>query len=94
MAYHDNLTQLPNRRYLEEEFPRVLNFAKENARSIAVLYIDGDNFKAINDRYGHDVGDEFIKLTGERIAASIRASDFVVRVGGDEFVVILADHLL
>lgn len=91
MAYHDNLTQLPNRRYLEEEFPRVLNFAKENARSIAVLYIDGDNFKAINDRYGHDVGDEFIKLTGERIAASIRASDFAVRVGGDEFVVILAD---
>ncbi|WP_081796969.1 diguanylate cyclase domain-containing protein [Bacillus ndiopicus] len=91
MAYHDNLTQLPNRRYLEKEFPRVLHFAKENARSIAVLYIDGDNFKDVNDQYGHDVGDEFIKLTGERIASSIRASDFAVRVGGDEFVVVLAD---
>lgn len=91
MAYHDNLTQLPNRRYLEKEFPRVLNAAQNNMRSIAVLYIDGDNFKSINDQYGHDVGDEFIKLTGERIAASIRSSDFAVRVGGDEFVVILAE---
>ncbi|WP_193768932.1 diguanylate cyclase domain-containing protein [Metasolibacillus meyeri] len=91
MAYHDNLTQLPNRRYLEKEFPRVLNTAKKNNRSIAVLYIDGDNFKEINDQYGHDVGDAFIKLTGERIASSIRESDFVVRIGGDEFVAVLAN---
>ncbi|MFJ8235351.1 diguanylate cyclase domain-containing protein [Ureibacillus sp. NPDC094379] len=89
LAYHDTLTQLPNRRYIQKEFPYFLEKAKSNKESIAVLYVDGDNFKAVNDQFGHDVGDEFIKHFGKALSKSVRSQDLVVRVGGDEFVLVI-----
>ncbi|MDM5333560.1 diguanylate cyclase [Ureibacillus composti] len=89
LAYHDTLTQLPNRRYIQKEFPYFLEKAKSNKESIAVLYVDGDNFKAVNDQFGHDVGDEFIKQFGKALSKSVRSQDLVVRVGGDEFVLVI-----
>jgi len=89
LAYHDTLTQLPNRRYIQKEFPYFLDKAKSNKESIAVLYVDGDNFKTVNDRFGHDVGDEFIKQFGKALSKSVRSQDLVVRVGGDEFVLVI-----
>ena len=89
LAFHDSLTQLPNRRFLEKEFPNLADMAKLRGESIAVCYIDGDNFKQVNDLYGHDVGDEFIRKVGETLKRCIRQKDLVVRMGGDEFLVIL-----
>ncbi|MEO4054872.1 diguanylate cyclase [Solibacillus sp. CAU 1738] len=91
MAYHDSLTLLPNRRYLEQEFPHIVESAKANFTSFAVLYIDGDDFKSVNDQFGHDIGDEIIKYSAQTIAESIRGTDLAVRLGGDEFAVILTD---
>lgn len=89
MAYHDSLTNLPNRRYMQKEFPHLLEKAKANLESIAVIYIDGDNFKEVNDVYGHDVGDEFIRQFSIVLSNNIGIDDLVVRIGGDEFVIIL-----
>lgn len=89
LAYHDTLTQLPNRRYIQKELPYILEQAKVNKESIAVLYVDGDNFKEVNDNFGHDVGDQFIKEFGQSLANSVRSQDLVVRIGGDEFVIVL-----
>lgn len=89
LAYHDALTQLPNRRYITSEFPYLLEQAKKKNESIAVLYVDGDNFKRVNDEFGHNVGDEFIYQFGNTILKSVRAQDVVVRMGGDEFLVVL-----
>jgi len=89
LAYHDSLTQLPNRRYLWEEFSQLVEKAELNGSSIAVLYLDGDAFKSVNDSYGHEIGDEFIRMFGEVLLSSIRKQDFVARVGGDEFVILL-----
>lgn len=91
MAYHDSLTQLANRRYLEHEFPHLIEAANVNFEALALLYIDGDNFKQVNDVYGHDVGDEFLRKFSEALKVSVRADDLVVRIGGDEFVVVLTD---
>lgn len=63
--------------------------AKILKQSVAIFYIDGDNFKNVNDQYGHDVGDEFIKQFGSALVKSVRQHDLVVRIGGDEFAVIL-----
>jgi len=92
LAFHDSLTHLPNRRYLEKEFPNLVEDAIMQDESIAVCYIDGDNFKQVNDLYGHDVGDEFIRNVGLTLKSCIRQNDLVVRMGGDEFVVVL-NHL-
>lgn len=89
LAFHDSLTQLPNRRFLEKEFPKLVDTAKLRNESIAICYIDGDNFKQVNDLYGHDVGDEFIRKVGATLKRSIRQNDIVVRMGGDEFLVVL-----
>lgn len=89
MAYHDSLTQLANRRYLEREFPHLKEAANENFESLAILYIDGDNFKQVNDLYGHDVGDEFLKNFSIALKTSVRNDDLVVRIGGDEFIIVL-----
>lgn len=89
LAYHDSLTQLPNRRYLQKEFPYIIEKAKHNNESIALLYVDGDNFKAVNDQFGHEVGDDFINEFGKALSKSVRSNDLVVRVGGDEFVIVL-----
>lgn len=89
MAYHDSLTHLPNRRFLEKEFPHLMELANTQFKSIAVLYVDGDNFKKVNDTYGHDVGDEFICNFGQILARNVKVEDIVVRMGGDEFVIVL-----
>lgn len=91
MAYHDSLTTLPNRRYLNKEFPHLIEKAKVRYESIAIVYLDGDNFKEVNDVYGHDVGDEFIRHFSKALMKSISLDDLVVRVGGDEFVLVLTN---
>lgn len=89
MAYHDSLTSLPNRRSLYEDLPTYISSASSTCSSVGVLYIDGDNFKAINDHYGHDVGDQFLSYFAERILSSLDYQYNVYRIGGDEFIVII-----
>jgi len=89
LAYHDSLTQLPNRRYLLKEFPKIMSDAHTKDTCIAMLYIDGDDFKDVNDRYGHDMGDDFIRKFGHVLISSVRSHDLVIRMGGDEFIIIL-----
>ncbi len=89
LAYHDSLTQLPNRRFLLKEFPKILSDAQAKDTCIAMLYIDGDDFKDVNDRYGHDMGDDFIRNFGNVLISSVRSHDLVIRMGGDEFIIIL-----
>lgn len=89
MAYHDNLTHLPNRSFLLKEFPKLAKQAISQNSSIAVLYLDGDDFKSVNDDFGHDIGDEFIRHFGAAILASVRTEDLVARIGGDEFVILI-----
>lgn len=89
LAFHDSLTQLPNRRYLLKEFPKIIANATKDYTSFAIIYIDGDNFKEVNDQFGHETGDAFIRNFGRVIMTSIRNHDLVIRIGGDEFVVVL-----
>ena len=89
LAMHDNLTALSNRRQFEAELNRVLCYSLKNNGKFAVLFIDIDNFKSVNDTYGHTSGDELLKIVAERISSNIRVEDFAARIGGDEFGVIL-----
>ncbi|ANU28236.1 diguanylate cyclase [Planococcus versutus] len=89
MAYHDSLTNLPNRRFMIQEFDQIKMQVNNKNEYIAFLYIDGDDFKSVNDQFGHDVGDEFIYHFGEAIKKSLRTDDLVARIGGDEFLVAL-----
>lgn len=90
MAYHDSLTRLPNRRLMMEEFELLESDANQDDRLIALLYIDGDDFKSVNDNFGHNIGDEFIACFGEALTQSIRSGDMAARIGGDEFVIAAA----
>lgn len=87
---HDPLTALPNRALLYELGERELASARRGGRSCAVLFVDLDRFKPINDTYGHDVGDAVLKEVAQRLSASVRGEDTVGRLGGDEFVAILS----
>lgn len=91
MAYHDSLTLLPNRRYLLMEFTKLVKEAIALNYAITLLYIDGDDFKKVNDDFGHDVGDDFIRNFGLALVASVRDLDIVSRIGGDEFIVVLTN---
>jgi diguanylate cyclase (GGDEF)-like protein/PAS domain S-box-containing protein len=90
-AYHDELTGLPNRRLFQERLLQALDQAERTGRRVGLLILDLDDFKQINDRFGHDAGDELLKAFGERLVRLVRASDMVARLGGDEFAVILCD---
>jgi diguanylate cyclase (GGDEF)-like protein len=90
-AYHDALTGLINRSYLKEELKIFLNLATRNHKKLSVVFVDLDNFKYINDSYGHDVGDMLLIEVSKRLKNSIRKSDLVSRIGGDEFVLVLYD---
>jgi len=90
MAIHDGLTDLPNRGLLLDRLSQAIAAAQRKKGKMAVLFIDLDNFKLINDRFGHRVGDLSLKEVARRISASIRHSDTLARFGGDEFVVVLS----
>lgn len=91
LAYHDQLTGLPNRARLAEELPVALERGARHGTSTALLFIDLDDFKGINDAYGHSVGDMVLKHVAGRLRATLRADDLLVRQGGDEFLVLLTD---
>jgi diguanylate cyclase (GGDEF)-like protein/PAS domain S-box-containing protein len=88
-ALHDYLTALPNRRYLEARLDELRNATDEHRRGIAVLHIDLDRFKQINDTLGHGAGDAMLKHAARILRSNIRPTDFAARIGGDEFVVLL-----
>ncbi len=89
LARTDSITNLPNARSLEEALEREIARCRRTGKSICVACIDLDNFKSINDHYGHVAGDSLLRRVSESIRDNIRASDFPARVGGDEFVVLL-----
>lgn len=91
LAYHDPLTQLPNRLSFEAQLTQSLRICQREGRRLALMVIDLDNFKNINDTLGHHIGDEVLKKVALRLRESIRASDLVARLGGDEFVVVLPE---
>ena len=89
LAYHDSLTHLPNRAHFEREIVRIFDIAKKNNEKIAILFIDLDRFKVINDTLGHHVGDDMLIYLAKRIKNILRKDDLLARIGGDEFVIIL-----
>lgn len=88
---HDELTGLPNRRLMSDRLTRSFALSRRYKRSFALMYIDIDHFKQVNDEYGHDAGDELLKWLASKISACIRTSDTLARQGGDEFVLILSE---
>lgn len=91
LAYYDTITDLPNRIMFEEETEKIIGELEESGQRIAIIYIDVDNFKHINDTLGHKVGDEFISYLGKILMDCIKPPDIVARLGGDEFAVTLVD---
>lgn len=93
LAYQDPLTGLPNRRQFEEALRTAVASPPKAGSAHAVLLLDLNGFKQVNDNYGHAIGDEVLVLTAQRLLGAVRTGDLVARIGGDEFVV-LAEHLL
>lgn len=91
MAYHDSLTKLPNRELLLDRLHQSLAHAKRIDNYLAIMMLDLDHFKSINDTLGHPVGDELLIHVGQRLSNCIRSEDTVARIGGDEFVILLTD---
>jgi diguanylate cyclase (GGDEF)-like protein len=91
LAFHDTLTGLPNRALFEDRLRRTLLFASQDGTRVALLYLDLDRFKHINDTLGHPAGDELVRQTAARLRHTIREVDTVARLGGDEFAIILLD---
>ncbi|MBK1649218.1 bifunctional diguanylate cyclase/phosphodiesterase [Rhabdochromatium marinum] len=91
LANYDALTELPNRRLLSDRLEQALAGTRRSDRLIAVCYLDLDNFKPINDEYGHEMGDEVLISIADRLRTLIRAQDTVARLGGDEFVLLFSD---
>ena len=91
LAHHDTLTGLPNRAMFADRAREAVAHARRHDKSAAFLFLDMDNFKQVNDGLGHDVGDGLLKVMAARLRASVRGDDFVARIGGDEFCVLLQD---
>lgn len=89
LALHDNLTKLPNRLLLEDRIQQALQKGEHEGTLFAVLFMDLDGFKAVNDAYGHHIGDQLLIAVTERIQGSLRTQDTLARLGGDEFVVLM-----
>jgi diguanylate cyclase (GGDEF)-like protein len=91
LAHHDALTKLPNRALLNDRLGRAMKVADRNGTRVAVMFVDLDRFKYVNDSMGHGVGDQVLHCVSDRLAASVRSSDTVSRHGGDEFVILCAE---
>jgi len=91
LAHHDTLTGLPNRAMFSERAREAVAHARRHQKTAALLFIDLDNFKTVNDTLGHDVGDALLKIISSRLRASVRGDDFIARIGGDEFCVLLQE---
>lgn len=89
-AMHDTLTLLPNRRFFNDWLKKSVAMAQRRDFSIAVLFIDLDGFKQVNDRFGHDAGDQVLRITAERFRSFMRGSDVLARLGGDEFAILVS----
>lgn len=90
-ALHDSLTGLPNRRLLTDRIETAMQYARRHQQMVAVMYMDLDGFKQVNDQYGHACGDSLLKAIAERLCSVARQEDTVARIGGDEFVMVLAE---
>ena len=91
LAFHDALTGLGNRHLLQQRLSDEIRRARRSGHRLALLFVDLDHFKLINDTYGHAVGDELLTVVARRVGAHLRSSDLAVRLGGDEFVILVPD---
>jgi diguanylate cyclase (GGDEF)-like protein/PAS domain S-box-containing protein len=91
LAHHDTLTGLPNRGMFADRAREAVAHARRHGKTAAFLFLDMDNFKQVNDRLGHEVGDELLKVIAARLRSSVRGDDFIARIGGDEFCVLLQE---
>jgi diguanylate cyclase (GGDEF)-like protein len=89
LAHHDSLTTLPNKNLFLDRFKQSIKYAKREHQSLAVLFLDLDRFKDVNDTYGHDIGDELLKKISIRLRSCIRDEDTLARIGGDEYTILL-----
>lgn len=90
LAYHDELTGLPNRIYFNRVLEREIERAKRHNLFLAIMFLDIDNFKTVNDTYGHDIGDLLIQATAKRLKENLRTEDIISRISGDEFMILLS----
>src|ERR671915_461516 len=91
LAHHDTLTGLPNRAMFADRAREAVAHARRHDKTAAFLFLDMDNFKQVNDRLGHEVGDNLLKVMASRLRASVRGDDFIARIGGDEFCVLMQE---